>query len=56
MKLHLPAGKHITHWFDIRNGGDLIPAELLPGPGGVALGNPPRDAEKDWVVLLRRKQ
>ena len=56
VKLQLPAGQYTRGWFDIRNGGELIPAEPVSGAGEVALGKPPRDAEKDWVVLLRRKR
>jgi hypothetical protein len=56
VKLQLPAGNYLRDWFDIRNGGDLIPAEPVSGPGEIALGKPPRDAEKDWVLLLRRKR
>lgn len=56
VKLQLPAGNFTRDWFDIRNGGDLIPAQPISGPGDIALGKPPRDAEKDWVVLVRRKR
>jgi len=55
-RLQLAEGAYTRHWFDIRNGGELIPADPVTGPGMVALGRPPRDAEKDWVVLVRRKQ
>jgi hypothetical protein len=54
VKLKLPAGRFTTHWFDIRKGGDLIPAQPLTGPSELILGKPPRDAEKDWVLLVRR--
>jgi len=56
VKLQLPAGNYTRAWFDIRNGGDLIPAESLTGPGEIALGKPPREAENDWVVVVRRKR
>ncbi len=44
---------HVT-WFDPRNGGKLLKSDVLQvqGPGKVFLGRPPRDADKDWVVLL----
>jgi len=54
VKLQLPVGRFTRDWFDIRNGGDLIPAQPVSGPGKIALGKPPRDAQRDWVVLLRR--
>jgi len=56
VKLQLPAGNFTRAWFDIRNGGDLIPAEPVSGPGAIALGKPPRETEKDWVVLIRKKR
>jgi hypothetical protein len=56
VKLSLPKGTFTTHWFDIRNGGELISAAPVTGPGEVALGRPPRDADKDWVVVVRRKR
>lgn len=55
-KLQLPQGTFTADWFDIRNGADLITAEPISGPGVVELGKPPRDLEKDWVVLLRQKR
>lgn len=56
VKLKLPAGQFSTRWFDIRAGGDLIAGEPLAGPGEIALGRPPRDVEKDWVVVVRRRE
>ena len=41
VKLQLPAGSYTTHWFDIRHGGELIPAAPLTGPGELELGQPP---------------
>jgi len=55
-KLQLPKGMFTKHWYDTRNRGPLIPAEALTGPGEIPLGMPPRDADQDWVVLVRRKQ
>lgn len=56
VKLELPAGEFSRAWFDIRRGGDLVPVAPVSGPGEIALGQPPRDAEKDWVVLLKRRR
>ena len=41
-------------WFDPRQGGKLLRGEVLQvhGPGKASLGRPPRDANRDWVVLL----
>ena len=54
-KLRLPAGKYSRSWFDIRNGGALVSADPVSSSGQVALGKPPRDTEKDWVILLRKQ-
>ncbi|MFW5822825.1 MAG: putative collagen-binding domain-containing protein, partial [Tangfeifania sp.] len=42
-------------WFDPREGGTLQDGSVteVTGPGSVDLGNPPRDSEKDWVVVVR---
>ena len=56
VKLELPDGTFTTHWFDIRNGGTLIAGNPLSGPGTAAIGHPPRDVDKDWVMVARRKQ
>jgi len=55
-KLQIPKGDFTKHWYDTRNGGALIPAEPVTGPGEIALGTPPHDPDKDWVVLVRRKK
>ncbi len=55
-RLQLPANQFTTEWFDIRKGGKLIAGKMLRGSGEVELGKPPFDAEKDWVVLVRRKK
>lgn len=56
VSLQLPEGAYSAHWFDIRKGGELIQAAPLAGPGNVALGQPPRDIEKDWVAVVRRQK
>ena len=41
-------------WFDPRNGGALQNGSVttISATGTVGIGNPPSDADKDWVVLL----
>jgi len=56
VKLQLPEGTFTRSWYDTRNGGPLIPAGSITGPGAINLGTPPRDLDKDWVVLLQRKK
>ena len=43
-------------WFNPRTGGNLERGGVrqINGPGKVALGNPPREADQDWVALVRR--
>lgn len=47
-----------VQWFDPRNGGELQAGSKnsVRGGGQQALGTPPRDPGKDWVVVVRRKQ
>ena len=50
------SGKSFTiQWYDPRNGGDLMDGSVktVNASGTVALGNPPKDKDKDWVVLIR---
>lgn len=43
-------------WFDPRNGGELQNGSIdkVNATGIVSLGNPPSNAEKDWVILLNK--
>jgi len=42
-------------WFNPREGGALQQGTVtsVTGPGAVNVGKPPKDEEKDWVVLVR---
>ena len=42
-------------WYDPRNGGDLMDGFIkdVKAEGRVDLGYPPKEREKDWVVLVR---
>jgi len=42
-------------FFAIEEGLVKIPGEPLTGPGDAALGKPPRDTQKDWAAVVRRK-
>jgi CubicO group peptidase (beta-lactamase class C family) len=55
LTLTLPAGKYQVEWYDPRTGGDLLAGDVSTaiGPGDCPLGAPPREPEKDWVVLVR---
>ncbi|MGF1637376.1 MAG: DUF5060 domain-containing protein [Cyclobacteriaceae bacterium] len=48
-------GSFQVHWYNPRNGGDLHETEIMEIAGGdiVSLGSPPKEADQDWVVLVR---
>ncbi|MBE0534278.1 MAG: DUF5060 domain-containing protein [Phycisphaerae bacterium] len=45
-------------WFNPRTGGELQDGEIktTKGPGAVALGDPPSEVDKDWVILIRSEK
>jgi hypothetical protein len=49
-------GAFEVQWYDPRNGGPLLTgtAAAVPGGGARSLGRPPKDADKDWAILIRR--
>lgn len=51
-----PAGEFEVHWSDTHKGGPLLQGTVkrINGPGLQAIGSPPAEADKDWVVLVRR--
>jgi hypothetical protein len=44
-------------WFNPRRGEGILPLSpaTITGPGPAAIGQPPRDTDKDWVALIKRK-
>ena len=44
-------------WYNPRTGSHLQTGSKshIAGPGQVAIGRPPKDADKDWVALIERK-
>ena len=55
-KLQLEGNKNYSvKWFNPREGGNLQNGSVtsVSGGGKKALGNPPADADEDWVVVLR---
>ncbi|GAB4231010.1 MAG: hypothetical protein Kow00109_02920 [Acidobacteriota bacterium] len=56
-RIELPEGVYAMSWWDPRNGGELIPGREAKLAAGwrLRLATAPRDLEKDWVVLLRRR-
>lgn len=55
--MRLASGTYSVQWFNPREGGKLQNGNVdeIKGPGKVSFGEPPRDQEKDWVVLIRKK-
>jgi hypothetical protein len=47
-----------VQWFNPRTGGSLRTGTVgkITGPGSVAIGHPPQDANKDWVALIKPKR
>ena len=48
-------GSFTVKWFNPRTGGKLADGSVktVTGGGPASLGNPPTDADQDWVVLVR---
>ena len=48
--------RYTVTWYDTRNGGKLQKGEVktIRGGGEKSLGLPPKDINKDWVVLVRK--
>lgn len=44
-------------WYNPREGGLFLKSNVkdVKGPGKVSLGRPPHSADKDWVLLVRKK-
>lgn len=49
-------GRFSVYWFNPRSGGKLTRGSVRSVHGGesVALGNPPADADEDWLIVIRR--
>ena len=50
------AGSYKVHWFNPREGGELVTSGVKTVDGGkkVDLGQPPSDSKEDWLVVVRR--
>ncbi len=55
-KINLPEGKYTVQWFNPRTRGQLLDGSIktLTGAANVAIGLPPSNPEKDWVVLINK--
>jgi hypothetical protein len=56
---HAASGKRYTavQWYNPRAGGELQSgsAPTVSGPGHQFFGQPPAEADRDWVVLIKRR-
>ena len=50
-------GNFSVQWYNPRTGGKMLNGSIkeIAGPGLVAIGQPPEDADKDWAVLIKLK-
>ncbi len=57
-KLKVTEGLHDIYWYNPRTGGELQRGSVqqITGPGLLALGKPPADADRDWAVLVCRPE
>ncbi len=49
-------GAYSVHWFNPRAGGELTTSSVTKVESGksASIGSPPSDADKDWLVVVRR--
>jgi hypothetical protein len=54
-EVQLGARKYTVQWYNPRSGGALqgTAVKTVQGPGMKSVGVPPRDADKDWAVVLK---
>jgi hypothetical protein len=50
------SGEFSVSWFNPRSGGALIASDIKQVQGGkaVMLGQPPKESDQDWVILVRK--
>jgi hypothetical protein len=55
-ELTLPEGRYSVGWYDPRKGGALEGGSVkeIAGPGKPLVGEPPREPQADWAVLVKR--
>jgi len=48
---------YTVQWYNPRRGEGILPlsSTTIAGPGQVTITPPPKDADKDWVALIKRK-
>ena len=56
--LNVAPGIYSVQWYNPRAGGELLRGSVkqITGPGTQSIGQPPRESDKDWTVLVRKRR
>ncbi len=56
-ELNAAPGIYSVQWYNPRAGGELLRGSVkqITGPGKQSIGQPPKERDKDWAVLLRKR-
>lgn len=54
--LNVASGTYSVRWYNPRAGGELLHGSVrqITGPAPQSIGQPPKESEKDWAVLVRK--
>ncbi|MHC4334045.1 MAG: putative collagen-binding domain-containing protein, partial [Planctomycetota bacterium] len=54
--LNVAPGIYSVQWYNPRAGGELLRGSVkqITGPGAQSIGQPPKESDKDWAVLVRK--
>jgi hypothetical protein len=54
--LNVAPGIYSVQWYNPRAGGELLRGSIkqITGPGAQSIGQPPKENDKDWAVLVRK--
>ena len=47
-------GKFSLHWYNPRTGEFVGKAGVIEGGNDISLGEPPTDANEDWIILIQK--
>ena len=54
--INVASGIYSVQWYNPRTGGELLRGDIrrITGPGAQSIGQPPKESDKDWAVLVRK--
>ncbi|MHC4435864.1 MAG: putative collagen-binding domain-containing protein [Planctomycetota bacterium] len=54
--LNVAPGIYSVQWYNPRVGGELLRGSVkqITGPAAQSIGQPPKESDKDWAVLVRK--